>query len=433
MNKTFITLASTFLLLGAPAIGSAAKADTTPPVIKLIGDDTVTIHVGGNYVEAGAKAIDDVDGDVSAQIRSVNTLDSSKPGTYAVAYNVSDAAGNAAAAVFRFVRVIEAATEPVAAPAEAQPAAEPVAAAATEAVTETVVEPVAEPVAKPEPAPKPVTKVDTRAPVIKLKGSASVTINEGEQYSDPGATAWDMVDGNLTRRISITGEVNTSRPATYMISYNVSDRAGNKAARVSRFVTVIRGIDSTPPVITLNGDASVTVTEDGSYVDAGATASDGADGDISANIQIEGAVDTSEPGTYTLIYDVSDAAGNEADTKVRKVKVIARGNPVAGRALAMKKCATCHNVTSTDKKYGPGLKGIYGRQAGTLAGFNYSSWLGVGNWKWDKANLRTWLSQKTSDAVKQISGDSGARTKMKFKGVSGSDLDNLISFLKSNQ
>jgi len=427
VNKTFIILASTLLVLGAPAIGSAAKPDTTPPVIKLIGADTVTIHVGDNYVEAGAKAVDDVDGDISAQIRSVNTLNSAKPGTYAVAYNVSDAAGNAAAAVFRFVKVVEAVAEPVAAPTEAQPAEEPVA----EAVTETVAEPVAEPVAKPEPAPKPIA--DNRAPVIKLKGSASVTINEGEQYSDPGATAWDMVDGNLTRRISTTGEVNTSRPATYMITYSVSDKAGNRAARVTRFVTVIRGVDTTPPVITLNGDASATVTEDGSYVDAGATASDGADGDISANIQIAGAVDTSEPGTYTLIYDVSDAAGNAADTKVRKVKVIARGNPVAGKVLAMKKCATCHNVTSTDKKFGPGLKGVYGRKAGTMDGFRYGNTLSGSNWNWDKANLKIWLSQNTSDAVKQVSGDSDARTKMKFKGVSGADLDNLISFLKRNQ
>ncbi|ATX79313.1 Cytochrome c2 [Mariprofundus aestuarium] len=432
MGKVFVTVVSALLMFAAPTSGIAAKPDTTPPVIKLIGADTVTIQVGGNYVEAGAQAVDDVDGDISSQIRTVTTLDSAKPGTYAVAYNVSDAAGNAAAAVFRFVRVVEAVSEPAAAPAS-QPAVEPAPTPVTEPVTETVAEPVSEPVAEPEPAPKPVTKADTRAPVIKLKGSASVSINEGEEYSDPGATAWDMVDGNLTRRISIKGEVNTSRPATYMITYSVSDKAGNRAKSVSRFVTVIRGVDTTPPVITLNGAASASVTEDMRYVDAGATAMDGTDGNISTSIKKAGSVNTSEPGTYTLTYDVSDAAGNAANTKLRKVTVIARGDPAAGKAVAMKKCATCHNVTSTDKKFGPGLKGVFNRKAGTMDGFKYSDTLSSGNWKWDKANLNTWLSQNTSDAVKQVSGKPDARTKMKFKGITGADLDNLISFLRRNQ
>ncbi|ATX82288.1 Cytochrome c2 [Mariprofundus ferrinatatus] len=442
------TLAITFMMLAAPASVAAAKPDSTPPVIKLIGADSVTIQVGESYRDAGAKASDDVDGDISASIRSVSTLDTSKPGTYAVAYNVNDAAGNAAASVFRFVKVVEAAAEPAAEPA-VKAAPEPVAPAAT-AVTapavETVIEDTAEPATEPavetvveevaEPAPEtkpaPAAKADTRPPVIKLRGEASISINEGEEFIDPGATAWDMVDGNLTSRIRVSGEVNTSRPAAYMISYNVSDRAGNSAKKVSRFVTVLRTVDMTPPVITLKGGDSLTLVEDEKYIEAGFTAMDEVDGDLTARVEQGGMVNTARPGTYTLKYFVADRADNRTIIE-RKITVTPRGDAAAGEALAMKKCASCHNITSTKKKFGPGLKGVYGRKAGSMDDFNYSSWLGAGKWSWDKENLKIWLGENTKEAVKKVSGNPDARTKMNFRGLSGDDLDNIIAFLKRNR
>jgi hypothetical protein len=57
------------------------------------------------------------------------------------------------------------------------------------------------------------------------------------------------------------------------------------------------------------------------YVDDGATALDNCDGDISGNIQVMSPVDTDVPGTYTITYNVSDDAGNEADEVTRTVIV----------------------------------------------------------------------------------------------------------------
>jgi hypothetical protein len=80
-------------------------------------------------------------------------------------------------------------------------------------------------------------------------------------------------------------------------------------------------LDSTAPVITLSGENPDTVTKgSGAYVDAGATASDNIDGDISANIVVTGTVNTNSVGTYTLTYKVSDAWGN-IDSAVRIVVV----------------------------------------------------------------------------------------------------------------
>nr|WP_299338401.1 immunoglobulin-like domain-containing protein [Allomuricauda sp.] len=83
------------------------------------------------------------------------------------------------------------------------------------------------------------------------------------------------------------------------------------------------GVDTTPPVITLTGDAVVNLeVGDPAYVDAGASATDNVDGDISGNIVVGGdTVDTGVAGTYTITYNVSDAAGNAAAEVTRTVNV----------------------------------------------------------------------------------------------------------------
>jgi hypothetical protein len=79
--------------------------------------------------------------------------------------------------------------------------------------------------------------------------------------------------------------------------------------------------DVTAPVITLKGVGSVNTQLDSVYNDAGATAIDDVDGDISANITVTSTVNIHVLGTYTVKYDVSDAAGNAA-TEVTRVVVV---------------------------------------------------------------------------------------------------------------
>lgn len=79
---------------------------------------------------------------------------------------------------------------------------------------------------------------DTAAPVITLIGAASMTLTEGDTYSEPGATAVDDVDGDVSADIIIAGSVNTAVPGTYQLTYNVSDSSGNDAVEATRTVTV---------------------------------------------------------------------------------------------------------------------------------------------------------------------------------------------------
>ncbi len=80
-------------------------------------------------------------------------------------------------------------------------------------------------------------------------------------------------------------------------------------------------VDTVKPELTLLGDAEVTVMQGESYADAGATASDAVDGNITSKIVEDGYVDTSVAGTYELTYSVSDAAGNSATVVKRTVTV----------------------------------------------------------------------------------------------------------------
>ncbi len=88
-----------------PAPGAS---DTTPPTITLIGSDPATVEIGSVYSDAGATASDNVDGDITADIVTVNPVDANTLGSYIVTYNVSDSSDNDADEVSRTVNVVDA-------------------------------------------------------------------------------------------------------------------------------------------------------------------------------------------------------------------------------------------------------------------------------------------------------------------------------------
>ncbi|MCC6488501.1 MAG: DUF5011 domain-containing protein, partial [Candidatus Hydrogenedentes bacterium] len=84
--------------------------------------------------------------------------------------------------------------------------------------------------------------------------------------------------------------------------------------------------DSQPPVITVLGENPAKVHRGETYIDAGATAYDLNDGDLSATLVANAsAVDTSVLGVYQVTYAVSDAAGNAAAQATRDVEVLPEG------------------------------------------------------------------------------------------------------------
>lgn len=79
-------------------------------------------------------------------------------------------------------------------------------------------------------------KDDTGNPVVTLKGNNPDRIAQysAATYSDPGATATDDTDGNLTPTVS--GSVNMNSAGEYTLTYTATDGAGNKTDAVRTVV-----------------------------------------------------------------------------------------------------------------------------------------------------------------------------------------------------
>lgn len=155
--------------------------------------------------------------------------------------------------------------------------------------------------------------VDTAEPVITLNGVTS-NIEVGGTYEELGATA---NDGSI---VSITGSVNTAVVDSYTITYNATDVAGNHAISVTRTVNVV---DTIIPVITRVGSDTVTLEIHNTYTDAGVTASDNYDGDLTGSIEMDDSnIDNTTVGSYIVTYSVTDANGNEAEEITRTVNVV---------------------------------------------------------------------------------------------------------------
>jgi hypothetical protein len=96
------------------------------------------------------------------------------------------------------------------------------------------------------------------------------------------------------------------------------------------FYTGCNSEDTTAPVITLQGDASMDHILNADFTDPGYTALDDEDGDLTSSVTVDlSEFNEDETGTYTIAYSVSDAAGN-VGTATRTVMVKNEAASLAG-------------------------------------------------------------------------------------------------------
>ena len=157
--------------------------------------------------------------------------------------------------------------------------------------------------------------VDTVAPIIWLAETPGSYVIPGQQYQEQGFMARDNYDGDLTDMVQKT-------VLQDKIIYTVEDSSGNRTEAIRQIVYY----DPVPPQITLLGSDSITVAYGKQYVEPGYTAFDNCDGDLTANVQVSGSVNTNRAGTYKITYTVTDRYGN-TDTQERTVKVNALRPP----------------------------------------------------------------------------------------------------------
>ena len=95
------------------------------------------------------------------------------------------------------------------------------------------------------------------------------------------------------------------------------------------------------------------------------------------------------------------------------------GDPVRGKAVFEKRCTGCHAMEAD--REGPRLAGVYGRKAGSVAGFTYSAGLKNLGVTWNDATLEKWLSDP--DMVVKDNN-------MSFSVPKAEERRDLIAFLK---
>lgn len=148
------------------------------------------------------------------------------------------------------------------------------------------------------------TLIDSESPTISLAGG-NQTVEVGEAWSEPGYTASDNADGDITNNVIVTGSVNTAIAGAYTLTYQVSDSAGNQTT-VQRTITVVAlntGIVTDTPVFTITKVFNLGSV----YTDQELLATD-----LSGSVAIEWSgdeVDTLTPGTYTRTLTAQNDAG----------------------------------------------------------------------------------------------------------------------------
>ena len=108
--KTFVSLFLATLTFAS--CSSDESSDSSTPVITLLGEANVSALQNSNYIDAGAIASDDVDGDLTSSIVTSGDVDTSIIGSYTITYSVSNSAGNSDT-ISRLVTVIEDSNNPI--------------------------------------------------------------------------------------------------------------------------------------------------------------------------------------------------------------------------------------------------------------------------------------------------------------------------------
>lgn len=147
--------------------------------------------------------------------------------------------------------------------------------------------------------------VDDVPPVIKLEGNQITEISINKEYKEPGYTAIDEYDGDLTENVEVTGKVDTENYGEYIIKYKVKDNSNN-TVEVNRIVKVI---DEEKPKFVCESNYSAIKINSSNVI--GCKAVDNFDGDLTEKIKVSGIYDISKKGMYNVEYTVEDDAGNK--------------------------------------------------------------------------------------------------------------------------
>ena len=238
------------ILLSFNGCTGASEENADHPTITLEGKKDITLRVGQQINEPGFKASDPEDGDLTKYVQVKSDLDFNTPGQYYVNYSVTDKDGHTANAS-RTVTISQ----------------------------------------------SNLSGGNGISPTITLAGSKTITLKVGQQINEPGYSAYDPQDGDLTKSVQVTSNLDFYHTGEYYVNYSVTDKDGYQTT-VSRIVN-----------ITDNGANNGEYSGDYHYGNADYTYYDLATYNYNYLVRENGKVVTETMYNY-------DASGNRTDTKV---------------------------------------------------------------------------------------------------------------------
>ncbi|QSS99800.1 DUF5011 domain-containing protein [Pontibacillus sp. ALD_SL1] len=179
-----------------------------------------------------------------------------------------------------------------------------------------------------------VPKEDTEAPEFLYKGTATIQVENGSEFTVPEISALDNVDEDVEVNTEITkdGEtvesIDTTVAGEYTVTYTAADEAGNQAEPLVITVEVAEAPDTEAPVLTLDGESTISLENGEELTLPTVTVTDNVDEEVEVTSVITDSegnaveeIDTTVAGTYTVTYTATDAAGNVSAEEVVTVEV----------------------------------------------------------------------------------------------------------------
>ncbi|MBO5478957.1 MAG: DUF5011 domain-containing protein [Clostridia bacterium] len=190
LRAVLILIVFIAIVIAGISIWNQEKRKNALPEISLVGEKNITLKMNEDYIEEGATAIRNKE-NITSNIVVEGNVDTTKPGEYELKYKAYNEKNTQYSEVIRTVLV-----------------------------------------------------KDEIAPTITLNGKKSVTAYLDETYKDAGCKAEDNYDGDISDKVTITGEVDTKKEGEYIITYTVEDSSQNKA-EATRKVTVKKKQETT--------------------------------------------------------------------------------------------------------------------------------------------------------------------------------------------
>ncbi len=213
--------------------------------IKLNGKDNIVVNINENYKDEGVSV--KYRGKKYGNYKTINTVNTHKPGKYKVLYSVSN-------------KTIE----------------------------------------------RHIEVKDIESPKLSIEES-NKTIEYGNKYEMPKYTAIDNYDGDITDNVQVNGTVDINKLGKYEINYTVKDSSNNN----THIVNVINVVDTQKPEIKLDSSIKDYAILNKELDINNFKAIDNYDGDITSNVKVESNLDISKKGIYTVTYTVKDSSNNE--------------------------------------------------------------------------------------------------------------------------